>query len=447
MLPADADLIRAVIRQHHDSPLSGHMGRARTLDLVSRSYWWPTMRHDVEHHVRTCDSCQRNKAATGKTQGELLPLPYPDLPWQSIGMDFVVGLPKTKAGHAAICVMIDRCTKMVRLAACENLPSAIETADIVMQNVVRSHGVPTDVISDRGSQFVSKFWQALFQLLGMESKLSSAYHPQTDGQTERANRVVIDTLRNYCDEVQTTWDTHLPLVEFALNNAVNASTSMSPFYALYGLHPRTPGMLMLDNRVPSARQYVESLDSRMKRAKRCVQAAQERMKATHDKQHKPIEFKVGDQVLLSTRNLQRTATARKAADTDNAKLFPKYLGPFSISKVINSQAYALDLPATYDIHNVFHVSLLRPYHSDGTYQPPKFKPPPIDLWDGQPVWRVERLLDHAVINPRAKTPKYKYLVRWEGYPPEDDTWEPATQFTEPSLIEEYWVRLGKPVPT
>jgi hypothetical protein len=326
-----------------------------------------------------------------------------------------------------------------------NLPSAPETADILLAHVVRHHGMPADVVSDRGSQFISVFWQAMCKLVGMESKTSTAYHPQSDGQTERANRVVIDTLRSYCDEVQSAWDTHLPLVEFAMNNAVNASTGMTPFYALYGLHPRIPSMLMVDNRVPSARQFAETLERRMQRAKRCVQAAQERMKATYDKNHKHVEFKENDMVMLSTKNMMRTATLRKATDTDNRKLFPKFIGPFQVSRVIKGQACELALPDNYGIHNVFHVSLLQPYHSDGSYRPPKL--PPIDLWDGQPVWSVDRLLDHAVINPRARVPKYKYLVRWEGYPPEDDTWEASTQFTEPSVIQAYWDKLGRPMPT
>jgi transposase InsO family protein len=444
VLPSDRELITAVIRQHHDGPLSGHMGRQRTLDLISRTYWWPTMRADVEAHVRACDSCQRNKARAGQPHGQLMPIPYPDLPWQSVGMDFVTGLPPTAAGFDAICVMVDRCTKMVRIAPCVNLPTASESADIMLMHVVRHHGMPTDVISDRGSQFVSQFWQALCKLVGMESKTSTAYHPQTDGQTERANRVVIDTLRSYCDEVQGAWDTHVPLVEFAMNNAVNASTGMSPFYALYGLHPRVPSMLMVDNTVPGARQYAETLDRRMQRAKRCVQAAQERMKATYDKNHKPAAFKVSDMVLLSTKNLMRSATVRGVAGLDNAKLFPKFIGPYKVTRVIKGQACELALPENYRIHNVFHVNLLQPYHTDGRYQPPK--PPPIDLWDGQPVWKVERILDHAIINLRAKVPKYKYLIRWEGYPPEDDTWEPATQFTEPSVIQEYWDKLGRPMP-
>jgi hypothetical protein len=274
--------------------------------------------------------------------------------------------------------------------------------------------------------------------------MSTAYHPQTDGQTERANRVVIDTLRNYCDEVQTTWDEHLPLVEFALNNAVNASTQMSPFYAVYGLHPRTPAMRLVDNTVPSARQYAENLDSRMQRAKRCVQAAQERMKATYDKGHIQTTFTEGDMVLLSTKNLQRSATVRDATGHSKVKLWPKFVGPYKVLKCIGTQAYRLDLPSSFKIHNVFHVSLLRQYHGDGTYSPPQ--PPPVDMWDGQPVWSVERILDHAMINPKATKPKYKYLVRWQGYPPDDDTWEPATQFTEPSLIKEYWARLDKPMP-
>jgi hypothetical protein len=441
MIPQCAELVKEIIQHQHNAPLAGHGGRNRTLELIARTYWWPTMRKDIEAYVSTCDLCQRNKARTGKQAGELAPLPEPDVPWDSVGVDFVNGLPPTKDGYDAIVVFIDRCTKMVHVAPTITNPTAEATANLFLYNVTRYHGVPRDVISDRGVQFASRFWQAYCKLIGMESKLSSAFHPQTDGQTERANRVVIDTLRNYCDETQTEWADHLPMVEFALNNASSSATQMSPFYANYGFHPRTPAMRLVDNTVPGARHAAETLDSRMQRAKRCVQAAHERMKAHYDKSRKPLTFERGQRVLLSTRNLSRRTSVHGATGTAT-KLWPRYIGPYEVLERIGEQAYRLKLPDEFRIHNVFHVSLLQPYNDDGTYH----SPPPVDWWDGQPVWRVDRILDHEVLNPRARHKKYKYFVRWEGYGPGDDSWEPENHFTDNAAIDEYWTKLGQPKP-
>ena len=428
VIPDVPELKKEIIENQHSAKLAGHPGRDRTLELIQRNYWWPNMRADVEDFVAHCEQCQRNKASNQRPAGLLSPLPIPDMPWDSVGIDFIVGLPASLKGHNAIAVFIDRLTKMVHLAPTTTTVTAAQTADLFIWNVVRFHGMPKDTITDRGTQFAGTFWKAVLKQLGAKAKFSSAYHPQTDGQTERANRVVADTLRNYCDQAQTYWDEHLPIVEFAINNSTSSATEQTPFYLNYGFHPRTPAVRMLDPDTPAARNCVERFESRMSRAKKCLQAARERMKAIYDRGHRPQTFVVGDKVLLSTKNLTFSSPR---------KFMPKFLGPFEVTKSIGEQAYRLELPANMKVHDVFHTSLLRPYRSDGTYQPP-----PAEVQSGKPYFVVEKILDHDRLKKRGV--KYKFLVRWQGYSAEHDTWEPESSFAEPALIDEYLARVGAP---
>jgi transposase InsO family protein len=202
---------------------------------------------------------------------------------------------------------------MVHIEPTTNEVSAVETANMFVKAVYRLHGLPAEVITDRGTQFTGTFWESLTERLGFKSKKSTAYHPQTDGQTERANRVVIETLRNYCTGAGKDWDEHLPLVEFAINNSVSSATGMSPFYMNYGFHPNIPATINHEVRKhnPTAQGFAEALHERVTRAKACMQAAQARMKIQYDKGHRPVTFEVDDLVLLSTKNL-KVSTSLKA---------------------------------------------------------------------------------------------------------------------------------------
>jgi hypothetical protein len=324
---------------------------------------------------------------------------------------------------------------MVHLCATTNKVTAQETADLFVHNVFKLHGVPTDIVSDRGPQFSGTFWQGLTKALGSSSKLSTAYHPQTDGQTERANRVVADTLRHYCDYAQDDWDMQLPLVEFALNNAISAATGMTPFFALYGYHPQLMASINLPEcKNPQVNTTAETLRVRLQRAKECIQAAQDRMKRQYDQGHKPQTFQADEFVLLSTKNIRIPGPS---------KLLPRFVGPYQVVKRIGEQAYELALPANMKIHKVFHTSLLRPYRSDGPAQPP-----PVEWLDGEAQWEVERILGHTRTKNHKGRWVTKYLVRWAGYPsPDEDTWEPKSQFTNDSLIKAYWQALGQAEPT
>jgi Chromo (CHRromatin Organisation MOdifier) domain len=302
--------------------------------------------------------------------------------------------------------------------------------------VHKYHGLPTKILTDRDSRFTGKFMTALCELLGTRQSLSTSFHPQTDGQTERMNRVLEDMLRHYVSPYHDDWDVKLAAAEFAVNNAWQDSIQNTPFFLNYGQHPFTPITLAINNRVPQAYKYAQNLQDRIKHAKACLQAAQDRQKAYADRHRREVTFKVGDQVLLSTRNI-------KLKNPGTKKLMPKYIGPFPITKLIGKSdasgfiahpvSVRLALPAPMRIHPVFHVSLIKPYKSDGTVQPPT--PLHFDS-DGSAVWEVDKLLDVRQRKVGRKTVT-EYLVSWAGFGPEHHSWEPSTNIVDKALISAF----------
>ncbi|KAE9013736.1 hypothetical protein PR001_g15328 [Phytophthora rubi] len=239
VVPNDEDLRHRVLYEAHDTPLSGHLGREKTYTSVVRNFWWPHMYKWVRKYVQTCETCQRVKPVPSAS-APVMSLPVPADCWRSVSMDFIFELPADARGHTGILVFVCRLSKMVRLAAARKSVTAPQTAQLFVDNVFRHHGLPKAFVSDRDPRFVSHFWQHLFRLLGTRLDMSTADHPQTDGQTERVNRVLEDILQSVCAAEPTKWSTLLPQVEFALNHAVHSSTGFTPFYVNGLRHPRTP---------------------------------------------------------------------------------------------------------------------------------------------------------------------------------------------------------------
>ena len=262
--------------------------------------------------------------------------------------------------------------------------------------------------------------------------MSTSWHPQTDGQTERMNRWLEDMLRQYVSPNQDDWDQHLAAAEFACNNAWDESRQETPFFLNYGQHPRLP-LSLQKSPVAGANQFVEALQHALTKAKACLARAKSRMKVNADKRRPDTVYHVTDQVLLSMRNITLVGPG-------TPKLWPKWLGPFSVTRKIGDVAYELALPKTMRIHNVFHVSLLKPYRADGRVQPP----PPPTVVNQLLEYEVERILDHRAVK-RGKRNKFDYLVRWLGYGPEHNTWEPESSLrNSQDLLTEYWKRLDVP---
>ena len=302
---------------------------------------------NVKAYVQNCHSCQVNKSKTVKPAGLLQPLPIPEGKWDSVSMDFICGLPCSKAGFDSILVIVDRLSKLVHLVPTTTTVTAPEVAKLFVDNVVRLHGVPSSIVSDRDKNFTSHFWQTVRELWGIEERMSTAFHPQTDGQTERVNRVLEEYLRSYVGPLHDDWDTYLSMAEFAINNAKQSSTGMSPFYMTYGCHPRMPDRLGLASReTPAAIQYVQNIERAVSQAKSALAEAQGRMKNYYNSKRRDVSYEPGELVLLSTTNLRLKVPG-------SGKLLPRFVGPFPVEKLVGKAAYKLTLPPSMTVHPVF----------------------------------------------------------------------------------------------
>lgn len=373
----------------------------------------------VKNFVLSCDTCSRSKNPRHRPYGLLQPLPVPEKPWSSVSMDFITDLPMSNK-FDSICVLVDRFSKMAHFVPCRKTITGEETAKLFIDNIYRFHGLPEDIVSDRGPQFVSKFWQALFEILQVKIKLSSAFHPQTDGQTERVNQVLEQYLRCNINYQQNDWTSLIPLAEFAYNNSTHASTHQTPFYINYGYHPRIDMLPAWKGESPAAENFAMRMKELHGVMKTNLEEAQARYKKSADgKRKEQPKFQVGEKVWLLRRNIK---TSRPCDKLDYRRI-----GPFRIQKQINAVAYRLELPATMKIHPVFHTSLLELYRESdipGRIQAP---PPSIEMDDHQ-EYEVEEVLDS-----RIRRGQLEYLVHWQGYPISERTWEPTSNLSNAPL--------------
>ncbi|SOV04672.1 uncharacterized protein UDID_17163 [Ustilago sp. UG-2017a] len=429
-VPEVDDLRLLIVQDRHDSPAAGHPGRRKTLSLVRRSFFWLGMSKFVHSFVDSCETCRRIKAVRHKPYGHLKSLPVPPHPWLSISMDLIEQLPPS-SDFTAILVVVDRLTKMAIFVPTTNELDAPKLAKLFLRHVYSKHGLPTSIVSDRGSEFTSHFWCSLSTLLGIKNHFSSAYHPQSDGQTERINQVLEQFLRGYSNHLQTDWSDLLPLAKFSYNNAEHASTQLTPFFANYGYHPR----FSFDNTdpaspalFPTARSYADQLKQLHEYVRGELVKANSQSAEQFNKRRLPApQFQPGDRVWLSADNIRSLRPTKK--------LDYRRLGPFSVSEIISSHAYRLQLPPSMKIHNVFHVDRLEPYVTNtipNRVQPP----PPLVEVESDLEYEVEQILDSKV-DHRYRDPLF-YLVRWVGYGPDHNSWEPASNLTHASdLITEF----------
>jgi hypothetical protein len=431
-LPDYQNLRQWVLQEFHDSKYAGHLRIHKTIENIRRCYWWPSMNEHIKKYIKTCASCQRNKSDTKKTSGLLQPLPIPTRPWSSISMDLITDLPLTSCGHDAIIVVVDRLTKLAHFIPCTTKCSALDVAKMFHDNIFRLHGIPKEIISDRDPRFTSKFWEQLCHHLGTQRNMSTPYHPQSDGQTERMNRVLEEMLRHFVTPYQTDWVSHLTNCEFAINNAVQESTGFSPFYLTYGYHPLTPATMLNPSHVPAADELHRQITQDLEQAKLHLEAARKRQKYYYDLERRTSTYEVGQHVLLSTANVGLYCAG-------SPKLLPRYIGPFKILKRIGEMAYKLDIPVTLKIHNVFHVSRLKTFRADTRVQTP---PLPITI-DGNLEYEVEKVYGHRDVKVGNRT-RREYLVRWVGYGIEHDEYIPVANFgNNLDLINEYWKATPK----
>ena len=425
-VPSDSAVRQAILHEIHCGNMSGHVGTRKSLEALSRAFYWPGMHAQMREYVRTCDQCLRNKSMQSMPAGKLQPLPIPKGPWSSITTDLIVKLPATKRGYDSIIVIVDRLTKMVHFAPCKSDINSVGYAHVLLNEVVRHHGQPREIISDRGPQFTSALWRDLCNLTGCKAKLSSAYHPQTDGQSERVNRFLEEMLRAYVSPQQDDWDIYLPLAEFAVNDAWHESIQTTPFYMNYGRHPIKPATIGLESaKVPKAQDLARKIKQTIERAKVLLNAARQRQKAYADARRSERSFAVGDEVLLSTKNIRLKTPGTQ-------KLMPRYVGPFKIKKRISEVAYELELPAAVRrVHPIFHVSLLRPYPVNAAGRRPD-QPMPLLLDEEGDWYEVE-----AVIADRMSRGKRQYLIKWTNFDEIHNEWRNEHDVTD-TAVAEYW---------
>jgi hypothetical protein len=420
-IPADDALRTRLLHECHDVPTAGHLGKDKTLEQVKRRFYWPRMDADVLQYVRTCDACQRNKPSQQATAGLLQSLPIPNHPWQQVTMDLITQLPKSQRGNDAIVVFVDKLSKMVHLVATKTTVTAPQLAEIFWSTVVRHHGLPSSIVSDRDPRFTGHFWRALWKCLGTQLTMSTAFHPQTDGQTERANRTLEEMLRSYVSFQQKDWDEHLVAAELAFNASKHASTGFTPFYLNGGREVSVPLDLAIEEarttRQPDAAARIQQLHRDLETAKEHLLKAQQRQAHHADKHRREMRFAVGDDVLLSTAHLKLVGSADRTA-----KFTYKYIGPFKIKRVVNDNAYELDLPAQLQIHPVLNVSRLKAYHDGRVAFPLRTRadtrPPPATTSSDGDEYEVE-----SVLAKRGKGARTEYLVRWKEWPIWEATWE------------------------
>ncbi|KAK3021216.1 hypothetical protein RJ639_046635 [Escallonia herrerae] len=375
----------------------GHAGGERTLALLQQGYYRPQMGDEVQEYVKTCLTCQQDKVERKKKAGLLQPLPVPKRPWEIVSLYFITGLPKVE-DLGTILVVVDRFSKYASFIATPKYCSAEDTAQLFFKYVVKYWGMPQDIVSDRDSRFTGNFWTELFKLLGSQLSMSSSYHPESDGQTERFNSMLEDS-----------------------------STGKSAFEIVNGQQPLLPHTVNVPNagKSPRAISFSEEWRQNIDLAHSYLEKAARRMKKHADKNRRSQEFNVGDKVMVKL-----LPQDRKFLRGRDSRLLQKYEGPLTIVKKIGKMAYKVDPPHWWSrqLHPVFHVSMLKPFYED-TSDPSRGQ---IKRQGLKPKAAGKRVAE-AILNDRviiaSRKRHQEYLVKWQGHMDEENTWERAADLS------------------
>uniref|UniRef100_A0A8C6NV81 Gypsy retrotransposon integrase-like protein 1 n=1 Tax=Nothobranchius furzeri TaxID=105023 RepID=A0A8C6NV81_NOTFU len=410
-----------LIHWAHTAKFSIHPGLGRTISLIRRTFWWPSMYRDVKEYISACQVCARHKSSNQHPQGLLQPLPVPHRPWSHIALDFVTGLPLSK-GFTVILTIVDHFSKACHLVPLKSLPSSTETANLLIKHLFRLHGLPSEILSDRGPQLVARVWTDLAKHLGAKVSLTSGFHPQTNGQVERMNQKLEAMLRCICSSNPAGWSAQLPWVEYAHNSHTSSSSGQSPFEVSLGYQPPLfPSDSASSTSVP---QFLRQARRTWNQTRAALQRTAERNCRIADRHRRPAPtYTPGQLVWLSSRDVKVRGSCRKFS--------PRFLGPFPVAEVLGPVSVRLELPPSMRVHPVFHVSLLKPVVSSPLC-PPDAPPPPVRLADGSVGYRVRRILD---VRPRGRG--RQFLVDWEGYGPEHRQWVPGSWIDDVSLIDDF----------
>lgn len=425
----------AALAECHDNPLSGHFGSRKTLEKLQRRYVWKGMTKDVEKYTSECLRCRRSVAAKHRPYGLLNPLQPPTRAWEDVTMDFITELPPSKLSgvvYDSILVIVCKLTKMAHYVPARADWDGVDLAQAWMREIVRLHGVPRRIISDRGPLMNSRHWKTFNHYMNSRRVLTSAFHPQTDGQTERQNQTLEQYLRCYCCLEQDDWAWWISVAEFAYNDSVQATTGITPFKAYTGMDPISaewPKIPLGDGESPMGLSLAARVLSLQQECKKKIIAANAYQKAYADKKRLPAPFKVGDKVLVSTRHI-RSLRPKKKLDW-------KYLGPGTITEQFGPAAYKVEVQGLGGAHPTFHASLLEPYEAKGAIQHPD--EPIVDTLAhyGDEVFEVDEIKERR----RGTNDQWEYLIKWKGYGEEENSWEPGASISQ-NTLHEFWKRKG-----
>jgi hypothetical protein len=414
VLSRQSVLIPKMMEEFHTTPQGGHSGFYRTYRRFAANVYWVGMKRTVQEYVKACDVCQRQKYLASSPGGLLQPLPIPDRIWEDLSMDFITGLPKSK-GYEAILVVVDRLSKYAHFVPLKHPYTARVIAEVFVKEIVRLHGIPLSIVSDRDPIFMSSFWKELFKLQGTKLKVSTAYHPETDGQTEVVNRCLETYLRCFIADQPKTWSNWLAWAEYWFNTSFNASTERTPYEVVYGRAPPTiTRWVQGETRVEAVQKELVDRDEALKQLREQLMRAQDRMKQMADKKRCDKSFAIGEWVFVKLRaHRQKSVVSRISA-----KLAARYYGPYPIVARVGAVAYQLRLPAGSKVHPVFHVSLLKKamgeYHVEDNL-------PELEGEQGMLIEHDEVLARRTVQVQGEKVDQV--LIRWKGQVMEEATWE------------------------
>jgi RNase H-like domain found in reverse transcriptase/Reverse transcriptase (RNA-dependent DNA polymerase)/Integrase zinc binding domain/Retroviral aspartyl protease len=359
LVPADRALRTRLLHEAHDAPMSGHFGLEKSIARIASSWYWPSLRRDLAAYIATCTSCQQGKPVNAKRPGLMKPIAVEEK-GSVISIDFIGPLPRTSRGHDYIVTIVDKFSKKCWYEPAKQTITAKQVAEIVFRRVVPEQLLPSAIITDRDARFTSKLWNELWLACGSKVRLSTAYHQQSDGQTERQNRTVEETLRAYVNERGSDWDRHLLYAELAHNTAVQASTGFTPMRLHSGILGRSPldlAAAQAKGSMPAtgsaAAEFLDRWNQDARKAKANLERAQARQKKYYDRRRRPVQFKVGDRALICGDELNFRGEGSR-------KLRPRYEGPFAVLDVDEDGLdVTLDLPSPIGIHPTMHVDRLR----------------------------------------------------------------------------------------
>jgi hypothetical protein len=420
---------KRIMQEAHDAIGSGHPGIKKTHDKLRKYYYFPQMRRKVKEYVGKCMECALNKPTRHQPYGEMDIPVYPDKPWEVITMDFILGLPEsqqpmTKVKFDAILTVQDRLTKYTYFIPYKETSTAEDLAYWFIKEIASQRGMPKAIISDRDKLFGSKFWTSLMNQMGVKRKMSTAYHPQTNGQTERANQTVKQYLRFYMNYQQDNWVNLLPMAQYAYNDATHEATGETPFFLNSGYETTI-------NNEPRMDEYPADLAQTSKdNIRQLHQDLQQDLQFTAYKMKKYYDrnrlseptFEEGDLVLLSTKNLK--------SNRPNKRLDQKRIGPFRIKTKKGPLVYELELPKGMNNYPVFHVSLLEPA-PEGSKEADAQTFVDFEDDNDETIYEVEKIQDH-----KKEKGNWTYLIKWKNYPESENTWEPRHHI-KPSLVRRY----------